>query len=455
MRRRLLVTYLTLTTFVLAVLAIPLGITFARNERRELVSDLQRDAFVLASRVLDPLVLRQPFRVAEPLRAYTARTGARVVVTDASGLAVADTDPVVAGPRRDFSTRPEIAAALRGELPSGIRPSDTAGGSLLYVAVPIARSGGVAGAIRLTFSTETLEARVQRSWISLAIVSLIALVAAALLALAFARWVTRPVRALAEVAGRLASGALDARADPGGGPPEVRALGTRFNEMAERLQELVAAQQAFVADASHQLRTPLTALRLRLENLEPALDARDRPDLEAAIAEADRLTRIVEGLLALARAEGARPERLSVDPVEIARDRAHAWEAFAAERGIRIQLEEGPACRALDVPGHLEQILDNLLANAVEASPADAAITIRTEASGDRCAIHVIDQGPGMSEEQRAHAFDRFHRSGRATGTGLGLAIVHQLAVASGGEVTLSSAPGGGLDAAVRLPVAR
>lgn len=453
MRRRLLATYLTLTTFVLAILAIPLGVTFAREERRTLVANLQRDAFVLATKVEDQLESGDRTGMAAPLREYTARTGARVVVTDADGIARADTDPGGAAANRDFSSRPEIAAALRGDLASGVRDSETLGDQLLYVAVPVASSGRILGAIRLTFSTAALDARVRRSWATLALVSLIALLAAALLASAFARWTTRPVLALADAAGRLARGALDARADARAGPPELRALAERFNDMAFRLQELIDAQQAFVADASHQLRTPLTALRLRLENLEPALPTGDHADLDGAIAEADRLTRIVEGLLALARAEGARPERRVIDPVEVARERADAWEALAEERDVSIVVHAAEACAAFDVPGHLEQILDNLLANALEVAPAATEVTIDcVPIAIGGVEVRVIDRGPGMPAAERAAAFNRFHRSGRSSGSGLGLAIVHQLAHASGGSVRLTEASGGGLVAIVTLP---
>lgn len=451
MRRRLLITYLALTTFVLASLALPLGITFAQDERRTLVADLQRDAFVLATRIEDHLELGTRQGLRAPLVDYTERTGARVVVTDADGIAIADTDPAVNASNRDFSSRPEIAAALRGDLASGVRDSETLGSRLLYVAVPVASSGRILGAIRLSFSTTALDARVRRSWITLGIVSLIALAMAAVLAFAFARWTTKPVRALADTASRLALGSLDARADPHAGPPEVRALAERFNDMAFRLQGLIDAQKTFVADASHQLRTPLTALRLRLENLEPALAAQDHGELDGAIAEADRLTRIVEGMLTLARAEGTRPERVAIDAAAVARERADAWEAFAAERGVTIAVEAGVGCTVLDVPGHLAQILDNLLANSLEAAPAGSAVTIRCTPTTEGCEVHVIDHGPGMSEQERTGAFDRFRRSGRSGGSGLGLAIVNQLAATSGGAVRLDEADGGGLDAVVTL----
>lgn len=162
-------------------------------------------------------------------------------------------------------------------------------------------------------------------------------------------------------------------------------LGETFNEMAERLEELVHTQRAFLADASHQLRTPLTALHLRLENLEDTLEDEQQADLTAALAEADRLSRIVDGLLTLARTEGGvRPVRERVDVKDVLLDRADAWSALAEERQVALTCElpaaadqQGPILMALGCPGHLEQILDNFLANALEATPAAGSVILR------------------------------------------------------------------------------
>ena len=453
MTRRLLVTYLSLTAFVLVVLAIPLGITFSRHERRALISDVQRDALVIATLVEDALERGKPAELAPSIGGYASRTGARVIVTDAGGIGLADTDPPAPG-QRDFSTRPEIIAALSGDIASGVRTSSTLGEDLLYVAVPVASGGTVYGAVRITYPTGALQSRILRAWLTIALVSLVALVAAAGLGWRFARSVTGPVRALEDAAGDLAAGNLAARAPDHSGPPEVRALAARFNETAARLDELVRSQQAFVADASHQLRTPLTALRLRLENLAGSLPADNRADIDAAIGETARLSRIVDGLLAVARTEGTRPERRTVDVAGILRERVDAWRPLAEEHNVALRIDATGDGRALDVPGHLEQILDNLLANALEVAPSGSAITLRALARDDVVEVHVIDEGPGMTAEQRDAAFDRFWRANGGRGSGLGLAIVRQLAVASGGDAELRPADGSGLDAVVRLPAA-
>lgn len=225
------------------------------------------------------------------------------------------------------------------------------------------------------------------------------------------------------------------------------------------MQHLLKAQYAFASEASHQLKTPLTALRLRLENFEPYLDPQAQPSLDEAVGEVERLSRMVHGLLALARLENTATTPEATDLDSVIADRAAVWAAFAGEHHVDIVVAGPRIGQVWALPDALEQIIDNLLSNALRVSPPQTTITLATAwAHGAPATVelHVIDQGPGMSEEQRRRAFDRFWRAHDADheGTGLGLPIVKQLARASRGEVTLQAAPGGGLDAVVRLRTA-
>jgi len=217
---------------------------------------------------------------------------------------------------------------------------------------------------------------------------------------------------------------------------------------------LIDSQRGFVADASHQLRTPLTALRLRLENLRYAVDAEDLSAVEAALSETGRLTRLVDGLLALARAEAQHAPGEVVDLATIAAGRTEVWEPLASDGGVTIATELPAAAPARMVPGATEQILDNLISNALDATPEGKRITIAVVPAGDLWELHVSDEGPGMSDEQRAGAFDRFASGKAGRGTGLGLSIVRQLARSGGGDARLLPSPSGGLDAVVSLPAA-
>ena len=158
---------------------------------------------------------------------------------------------------------------------------------------------------------------------------------AALLTVPLSRWVLRPVRRLDDAVHTLTDGDLTARAEPGQGPPELRRLVADFNRMAEALRASSAQQRALVADASHQLRNPLAALRLRVDALESVLVPGGREDHRLAVGELERLTRVLDDTLALARAQDGADEPVAVDVRECARDRLRAWSAAAALRTPR------------------------------------------------------------------------------------------------------------------------
>jgi signal transduction histidine kinase len=198
----------------------------------------------------------------------------------------------------------------------------------------------------------------------------------------------------------------------------------------------------------------LAALRLRLENLAAEITPTGRDDLASAIEEVGRLSLLVDGLLALARAgdHGATPE--PIDVRRVVEGRAEAWTALAEERDVRITVTVDGE-RALATPGRLEQVLDNLLNNALEVAPPGSSIDLGVQRQADQVEIRVSDAGPGMTEDERERAFDRFWRVDQgASGFGLGLAIVRQLVVADGGTVALGTSAAGGLEVNILLPAA-
>lgn len=458
MTRRLLIGYLSVTAFMLVILEVPLGATFARFERSNLIAAVKHDAVTLALFSVEPMEAGDTAALQRVAEQYQAETGGRAVVVDTAGTQLADSSPRDAEPR-DFSSRPEIADALQGRESHGFRRSDTLDTDLLYVAVPVSSGGRLRGAVRITYPASFVEERILRTWFVLAGVGLVVLGFVTVLSFRLARAVTEPVRQLERVASQLGEGQLSARAPIPGGPEELRVLTRQFNDTAAKLERLVDAQRAFVADASHQLRTPLAALRLRLEVLEDEIPAAAREDLEGALAEVHRLSRLVNGLLELARAENRTSTPAAVDVRAVVRERVAAWTPLAEERGVSIVDGVEPHVVAAATPGHLEQVLDNLVANAVDVSPANGVIRLHAKRTGEWVEVHVCDEGPGMDPERRATAFDRFWRApdtgSRIGGFGIGLAIVRQLVVADGGEVELLQAEGAtGLDACVRLRAA-
>ncbi len=448
MTRRLLLGYLGVTLFVLVSLEVPLGVQNQRTERRDLTANVSHDAMVLAADAEDTVQAptgRQLDALAAIASAYTSRTGGRVVIVKKNGYALIDTSGRVRG-AESFGSRPEIAAALAGRYPRGVRTSRTLHERLLYVAVPISSGGQVHGAVRITYPLSAVDARIVRYWLILGLIGGVVLIGAALVGLGAARFVTRPLHRLEEAAAAVGEGQLGTRADPSGGPPEVRSLAVVFNETVGKLERLVHAQEEFVADASHELRTPLTALRLRLESLPAGADR------DAALRESLRLSALVDGLLALARADSGGGGGERVDAAALVRERVDAWLPVAGEQGVMLAAEVPEQLPVCSLPGRLAQVLDNLVANALEVSASGSTVTISGRAAPPWVELHVTDQGPGLSPEQRERAFDRFWRAGSGEGgTGLGLAIVRRLVVVDDGEVELCEAPGGGIDAVVRL----
>lgn len=455
MRWRFMGMVMVVTALVLLVQTLPLAQYLRTVETDRLITGLERDAFVLAGRAeeaLESLDAAELASVADAAQTYRAAGGGRVVITAADGTAVVTSDDDESAVGGDYSTRPEIAQALGGTIATGSRYSTTLAEQLVYVAVPVVSGERVLGAVRLTYPAGVIDEEVAERLRVIGIVALLTLVMAGIAGVVFSGTVTRPLRVLTAASERLAAGDLAARAENGRGAPELMQLSSTFNRMADRLSALIDEQRAFAADASHQLRTPLTALRLKLERARELIDvdpagASDR--LAAAEQETDRLVTIVEGLLAVGRAGAPTVRPVPVDLAAAARSRVEQWEPLASESGVRLQVEGVQSIIALAIPTAVEQIIDNLVDNALAVSREGSTILLRVT-DGDRPTVSVIDEGPGMSDDELARAFDRFWRGSTTTpGTGLGLAIVAELARASGAEVTLQRGEPRGLIATV------
>ncbi|MFC7916310.1 sensor histidine kinase [Streptomyces sp. NPDC057386] len=466
MTGRLLLTYFGLALLVLLCVEIPLGLRYAADAR-DRVTDAARAeaesaaayaALSLATGHSGPELHERAVHCAE-------RVGGRMVIVDSTGRVLTATHPLTAEAAAALDRRPGIAAALHGSDTMDVRTATVGGTEQLSVTAPVA--GGTRGAVWLTVPVQNVRDRVDHVWLLLWLGGLLVLGAVAVIGLGLARWAGHPLRELERATHALADGGMPAPVPVTKGPREVRRLAAAFNRTAARLAHLLAAQRAFAGEASHQLRTPLAALRLRLENLEPDVRSAGRGSLTAALTETDRLARMVEGLLALARLEEDALTPHAVDVGEICLERHRTWQPLFAREGVDLVLFAGSVGPVLALPGAVEQILDNLLSNTLRASPAGSTVTVELRLSrgtrplreGRSCWVdlHVTDEGPGMSPEQRERAFDRFWRAPGAPkgGTGLGLSLVQRLAMASGGSAALHEAATGGLDAVIRLPSAQ
>ena len=243
-------------------------------------------------------------------------------------------------------------------------------------------------------------------------------------------------------------------------PDEVRPLVQELNLLFERVRHAFDAQKHFVADAAHELRSPLAALKLQVQGLQRAPDAAAR-DLAVSrlVAGIDRATRLVEQMLALARHEasmaaGAKPQ--PVDLAEVARLAISDAVAAAQARGIDVGVSHADAGAVVNgQPEALRMLLRNLIDNAVKYTPEQGRVDVGIAMNGSAAELSVDDSGPGLPEEERARVLDRFYRSGepQAPGSGLGLAIVKSIADLHGATVVLAASPSlGGLRVLVRFP---
>jgi signal transduction histidine kinase len=377
----------------------------------------------------------------------------RVLIVTRDGTVVADAvaSPAARGrvpPGGDWwPSRPEIRAALRGDWMQARRASRELGSTIEVTAGPVPARGRGPLALRVSVGDPGSRdaAASQRALRSTAEVGAAVLVFGLLAAAMLARQLTRPLRALESAARAIADGDLS-RIAPVAGAREHRVLAGAFNRMTERLVSLIHRQQMFVADASHQLRTPLAAHRLRLELLARRLDDREAADreLQLALGEADRLRDVLDRVLARTAAAGDSRELGSVELLDACRAAIDRWQMVGADRGIAVRLDPASvASRAGGDAEDLQLMLDVLLENALDYAPSRSVVTI---AVGPRT-IEIADEGPGLAPDELERVFERSYRgtAGRATagGAGLGLAIAREVAERWGASLTLQNRESG------------
>ncbi|MDT0574227.1 ATP-binding protein [Streptomyces sp. DSM 3412] len=458
MIRQLIRSYVLLVAVAIALFTVPVAFTLTDQLREDTSEAVQREAETMA-RLLGVGDTASCEALAQLAGAYPP---------DEEKVEVTATDRCVPDRLRRPTSDPALAKALEQGEETIDWGSDFIWGDNLVVTVPAferspdgrTQTDEVVGAVRIKFSTDHLTDRLWQIWGFRAGLAVLVLLAAAGIGVFAARRLTAPLRQLNEMASKMSDGDLTARS-PVTGPQETQTLARTLNQAGERLDTLIASQRIFVADASHQLRTPLTALRLSLDNIADGVDDEFvREDVEQATAEVVRMSRLVNGLLVLARAEAKVTAAEPLSLRDVIQERLDVWRPAADERGVTITLRGSADGRPLVLasPGHLDQVLDNVLSNALEVSPDGATITVSVETRGEEVVLSVLDEGPGMSDAEKSRAFDRFWRGQGLTGksgSGLGLAVVKQLVTDDNGTVALKDAPGGGLCVALTLRAAR
>jgi len=443
---------------VLLLALVAFGVPLALNLRDRVSSEVRSQALsqadIVASTASDLLDSGSNTQLEGLARQAAGSVRGRVIVVDRNGRVVADSGST-ATIGQSYAGRPEIAAALSGRTFQKTRRSNTLSADILATSTPVRHNGAPAGAVRITQSMASVNNAVWKTIGGLALIGAVVLLLGLAAGIVIAGQVARPLRRLNVAVRRIAAGDLEARA-PVEGSTEQRSLAASFNEMAERLAGALKSQRRFVADASHQLRTPLTGLRLRIEEAQAVgVSPTAERELDEGLREVDRLAGMVDELLVLSRA-GERPS-VAAEPVELARaaDRAvERWRAAGEERGVAVVRGDDRHPGVVEAySADVDRALDSLVENAVQYSREGDAVEVRAE----RSVIEVLDQGRGLEPGEEESVFERFHRgrAGRsgAAGTGLGLAISRELARRWGGEVTLTRRGGGGVRATISYPL--
>jgi two-component system, OmpR family, sensor kinase len=453
LRTRLVASFAYVLVVVIVALVVPLGIVLRDRARSELEALALTNAQTVAA-LLDGGRLADNPAAATSLtrdaRRYGADVGGRVVVLDARGTVLADSEGLDLGQNYVTPGRPEVARAFDSIPTSLTRTSQDEGGRIVVAAAPIIDEGTLVGVVRISRSVAQVQSNVARATAGIVLVAVVGLIAGLAIAFALAGSLARPLTRLAATARRLGSGDLRSRAGEVRGADEIVVLAGSFDDMADRLERTVQAQREFVANASHQLRTPLTGIKLRIEAADGSASRDDlRAELHAADVEVDRLAAIIDRLLVMARRVEERGAVVT-ELGDVAEGAVERWRDRADAAGFSLAAA-GDGGRAIADPGDLDQLLDAVIDNAIRygASP----IRIEAGREGDALVLAVEDRGPGIAPEEMHRVTERFYRGQGAAGdgSGLGLAIAHELAESAGGTLRVMDAADGGTRVEVRL----
>lgn len=411
MRRRVVLAILGVAALSVGLFALPLALVLHRSYRDEELIRLERDA-IAAARTVD---LGGQRHDPPELPAFSGTLS----VYGRGGQRVAGRGPT----RSDRLVRDTLRQR---------KPSVRAGDGLLLVAVPLLVGEEVRGVLRAARDDGVVARRTRRAWAYLAGLALVVLALAGAAAVGFGRRLARPLELLAGAARRLGEGDFAARA-PRFGVPEADAVAADLDVTAERLGDLVGRERAFSADASHQLRTPLAALRLELEAL-ALREEQETPELTAALAQVDRLGATVETLLGLARDMPAGDMTTDLDPLLDALE--NRWRGTLAARGRALRVVHGAhPSRARVRASALAEILEVLLDNAARHGAGTVRLAMHRRPGW--LVVDVEDEGSGLEGDGEG-AFAR--RTSSGTGHGIGLSLARSLAHAEGGRLEVARA---------------
>ncbi|WP_325036217.1 HAMP domain-containing sensor histidine kinase [Kribbella sp.] len=451
MRRRLLQSLVPMVVALAIVAVIPLANFIATSTSRTLFLSRSNDADWFAAMAEGPLQTGDIANLRELAVRYQDLYDTPVFVVDVDSRVIATSVSGVDVKQDDIATA--LHSTLAGRLPPEPPALWPWRSGEMIVSRPVVNNGSVLGAAVLRVPTERAREQVQ-SGLLLLLGGLLISIGAIIVGIVrpITRWVLRPLQDLDNATHQITRGALDTRVSTDGRAPELRRLGDSFNSMALSLHQARQREREFVADASHQLRTPLTSARIHIEGL-----SRLSPTARFALSDIDRLGRIVQRLSRLAGSDrpsaDAEGNEAPLDLAQAVKERLVGWKAVYAADDMELVVGEmvpGGVAPELEVDDILDVLLDN--ASKYGAPPVEVSVT----RDGTEVVMSVRDHGLGLGSRDLKKVGERFWRSAHhreMPGTGLGLAIVRSEAARVGGRVVARPPIGGGLVIEVRVPL--
>ncbi|MBN1810928.1 MAG: HAMP domain-containing histidine kinase [Anaerolineae bacterium] len=454
--QRLATTYLLTTLLVLVILSVVVyfSTSFYLDQRLETELDAQADFYAAyaASLAADERALSSLAPTVASLFAPQADLTVRFFAASNGALLAAT---------QDIGPEPSRVALreLRYRSPTVFTPSSRDLPHRRYAARQIVVDDGTVGVVEVSKSTLPSEEFLSTLRTILLAAVLVAALLSLLVSVLLARRLSGPVREMEQATRRIATGDLDVRLGnyPANSRPadEVGRLAQSIDHMAARLKHLEAARAQFIGEVSHDLRTPLTAIKGLLVNLIDTAGPDERSSLEIAERETDRLIRLVNQLLDFSRWQGGRLklERCTIDVGDVARDAVALYDGRAKHRNVALSAEIPPGLPQVPADAdRLQRVILNLLDNAIRFTPGGGEVTLAVKQDGARIEVSVQDTGRGMSEEERERVFEPYYR-GEGGGAGLGLTIARAIVEAHGGRMGVESTPGQGSRVWFTIPV--
>jgi two-component system OmpR family sensor kinase len=459
-RFKLALTYLLVIAAILFIINSQVTRALKNNYLDEEAAKSLANANIIAIAGKDIILYNDP-NSSSFIRSYSEQMEARILVIDQNGNVTADSfeeNWLIGQPL----TYEEVDAALKGEEVTGVYELDT-GKRVLYAVVPVVREERIFGAVMLVSNLEEIYATLDGISQLITLFSIAGGIFALLVSLFLSNQLSDPVNKLAAAVRRVSDGHLDQRVDIDSND-EIGILADDFNEMAAKLEETDRTLRNFLADASHELKTPLSSIKVLSQSL---IDSQEqdpavyRDFLQDISSEADRMSALVNDMFELTKLQGDSEHTVPLKNLKVEGLLDHIKglvHGDAKLKGINMQIQAANPHLSWPLNQDLfTHVLLNLVSNAIRFTPEGGRVTVTADVEGEELVVRVEDTGIGISPENLPYIYDRFYRVAQdrnrdTGGTGLGLAITRQAVLRHGGTIDVKSTPGEGTTFEVRFP---